>query len=146
MSDSTHQRTNYKPNFWGPCAWRFLHVVAAGMPEKLNEQEQNNARKFFEILPFLLPCEKCRIHLQEHFSKQFPSVKTRREIVQSIFNLHNEVNLSVGKERYNGDLLASFPYEQQPAGTSWALVAGILVVVCVFLLMLAVILRRQSSR
>ena len=51
-------------SFWGPATWHMIHAVAAGY-----KPEYRTAFKtFIGSLPFLLPCEYCRQHVQQNIS------------------------------------------------------------------------------
>jgi hypothetical protein len=92
MRGETH-RQNFKPDYWGPGTWRFLHSMAASMPETLSDEEQKHLTTFFNVLPFLLPCERCRINLEEHYQEgYYPKIQTREQLIKSISDLHSKVN------------------------------------------------------
>jgi hypothetical protein len=56
--------------------------------------------KFFDSLPYVLPCEKCREHLKRHMEK-YPIDAALAGGRSTLFtwsvNLHNAVNRSIGK-------------------------------------------------
>jgi hypothetical protein len=51
-------RQNVDPKVWGPSAWSFLHHCVTACDESCS----NSYQKFLELLPEVLPCEKCREH------------------------------------------------------------------------------------
>jgi hypothetical protein len=51
-------RQNVDPKVWGPSAWSFLHHCVVACDETCS----NSYKKFLELLPEVLPCEKCREH------------------------------------------------------------------------------------
>lgn len=74
-------RRNVHPSVWGPPAWAFLRSSA----EACDEESQEAYRAFFELLPQVLPCARCREHsrsyLREHpvDVKDLPAWLTRFE-------------------------------------------------------------------
>lgn len=82
--------------FWGPATWCMIHTAAVGY------QIENNysMRQFVSSLPFLLPCEKCRIHLQ-HNLKTIPltqdSLSSNRKLFMWSYFLHDLVNKQLYK-------------------------------------------------
>jgi len=87
------------PANWGPCIWASIHLICLGAPEQFNGN-QLNYRKFFDALPYVLPCEKCRDHLIEHLAKHPMDAALaggRNTLFVWSVQLHNTVNKSLGK-------------------------------------------------
>ena len=92
------QRINISPRCWGPPTWQMLHSMAHAYPEKPSAEEQRQARNFAEALGYMLPCEKCRNHYQDLYSKLGQSLHLSREHMEDYyFQVHNAVNLATGK-------------------------------------------------
>jgi hypothetical protein len=53
------------PRLWGPPAWQFLRHAA----EACDASSSDAYRKFFSLLPEILPCEKCRAHSSEYLAQ-----------------------------------------------------------------------------
>jgi len=51
-------RKNVHPGVWGPPAWAFLKSAA----EACDADSAQAYRDFFQLLPQVLPCERCREH------------------------------------------------------------------------------------
>jgi hypothetical protein len=51
-------RQNVDPKVWGPSAWSFLHHCVTAYDETCS----NSYKNFLELLPEVLPCERCREH------------------------------------------------------------------------------------
>jgi hypothetical protein len=87
------------PAYWGPCVWASIHLICLGAPEQFSGN-QLNYRKFFESLPYVLPCDACKQHLTEHLEKH-PMDAALAGGRDSLFTwsvqLHNAVNRSLGK-------------------------------------------------
>ena len=84
-------------SFWGPSTWCMIHTTAAGYrPEHLHSFKQ-----FMYSLPFLLPCEYCRGHLNENL-KTLPltdqSLASPRQLFMWTYFLHDLVNKQLKKK------------------------------------------------
>jgi len=81
--------------FWGPSGWVLLHLTAQA--QYLTE----DARKFWLLLPFVLPCKFCRASLSEYY-KKYPVPYSRvstvldnnkgSDLPKWIWSIHNCVN------------------------------------------------------
>ncbi len=69
--------------FWGPSAWRLLHLIAAA-----ERGSKADLRAFFESLPYVLPCKYCRFSLTGYMDVvplEFP-------LDRWLWRIHNKVN------------------------------------------------------
>lgn len=82
------------PNIWGPSAWAFIHLIVLSEPEPLDTTRLPHYKQFFTTLTHLLPCAKCRTHLQENLTKlpDLTTLTTKRALFDWTTQLHNEVN------------------------------------------------------
>lgn len=55
-------RKNLNPNYWGPCAWQFLHDAATG----IDDESMQYFVQLVALLPHILPCKTCREHTAEY--------------------------------------------------------------------------------
>ena len=69
--------------FWGPSGWRLLHLIAASRKE--------DAREFFELLIFVLPCKFCRASLTDYIQAD-PIPKDPSDYPYWMYRIHNRVN------------------------------------------------------
>ena len=70
--------------FWGPSGWNLLHLTAQVPPTE-------DARKFWLLLPFVLPCKFCRASLSEYY-KKYPVPYKGSDFPKWIWSIHNCVN------------------------------------------------------
>ena len=87
------------PNIWGPKMWAMIHLICLQAPEKIDTNVRNTYYMFFSMMPYVLPCEKCRDHWIEH-ARTFPleqALDTRDDLFGWSVNMHNLVNKSLGK-------------------------------------------------
>jgi hypothetical protein len=88
------------PDVWGPIFWTTMHIVTLGYSENPSDQEQKSAVEFFRSLIHMLPCPICRTHYSQ-FMKDVPveeHVGSRRDLIFWLFELHNKINVQLGKQ------------------------------------------------
>jgi hypothetical protein len=87
-------------NIWGPYFWFTLHTITLGYTDNPTYQDKRRYNDFFTSVQYILPCEKCREHYKKHLNN-FPisiSLDNKESLVQWLFNLHNQVNISLNKD------------------------------------------------
>lgn len=96
---------------WGPRLWRLLHYMA-----EVSDRRDIIPlwQKWIHATASIMPCERCRLHLKQYLQTHIviplvnPSLirgaDVRIGIRMAMFQLHNDVNIHLGKE--------SIPYEQ----------------------------------
>lgn len=78
--------------FWGPSGWKLLHLMAeSGFPTQ-------DARKFWEYLPYVLPCKFCRASLSSYY-KKYPVPQKGSDLPKWIWQIHNCVNAKLRSQR-----------------------------------------------
>ncbi len=80
--------------FWGPSAWKLMHLVAYNYPDKPSKEDMNNFGMFYNNLKYILPCKYCRISLDK-FMSELPIEKyigSRKKLTEWIYLIHNKVN------------------------------------------------------
>ena len=64
--------------FWGPSGWKLLHLITFTY-----EPSQSKAvGKFFELLPFVLPCKFCRASLTEYMDDDPIDLKSKATLTK----------------------------------------------------------------
>jgi FAD-linked sulfhydryl oxidase len=89
------------PTVWGPLFWHTIHIVALGYSNSPSYAQKRAAKEFYESFSQLIPCAVCREHYITHLSKNpiSPHLDRRDDLFRWTVNLHNEVNVSLGKSR-----------------------------------------------
>lgn len=83
---------------WGPAAWKFLHAVTFAYPDVPTLAEQLAAEQLFTTcLRTLLPCQRCREHFDSELRAHPPDTRSRATLSAWLVDLHNRVNLRLGK-------------------------------------------------
>jgi hypothetical protein len=87
------------PKVFGPFMWATIHYICLAAPSNLSETDKNNYKNFFSILPAIMPCQACGIHLAENYNtlpiNDFLS--TNQDLFKWSVDLHNIVNRQLGK-------------------------------------------------
>lgn len=94
------------PEIWGETAWDFIHFVTMGYPDNPTDTDKYNYYQYFNLLQYVLPCEKCNHNLSNHLKKYPLTEKTlsnRTELVKWGIDLHNIVNYYTGKRMLTYD-------------------------------------------
>ena len=88
-----------RPEIWGPHLWFILHIISFEYPENPTEYDKRIYHDFYTALKDVIPCELCRKHYREHLHKHplTPHLDTRQTLVQWVIDVHNFVNISLGK-------------------------------------------------
>lgn len=97
------------PIVWGPCAWEFLHMITFNYPDTPTEMDKNNMKKFFYSLPYVLPCQTCGDNLKKHYIHKALNddvLNNKKNLVYWLFEIHNMVNMSLGKKQITYDEFA----------------------------------------
>lgn len=93
------------PDVWGPIFWNTMHIVSLGYNLEPSKKEQDDAVKFYKSLETMLPCGICRSHYSE-FLREMPvehAVGSRDDLIYWVFQLHNKVNVNLGKREFTFD-------------------------------------------
>ena len=88
-----------EPAVWGSNMWAMIHLICIYAPEIIDANVRNTYYMFFSMMPYVLPCEKCRDHWLDHISK-YPleqSLDSRKDLFEWSVNMHNLVNKSLNK-------------------------------------------------
>jgi hypothetical protein len=82
-----------------------MHIVSLGYNPEPSKQEQDDAIRFYTSLKSMLPCGICRTHYAE-FLQEMPveqAVGSRDDLIYWVFQLHNKVNVNLGKRPLSFD-------------------------------------------
>jgi hypothetical protein len=88
-------------NIWGSHAWKFMHYVTLGYPEKPTAEQKNNYKNFFILLKHVLPCSKCAKHYEENLTKHPLTddiLNNKNKFIKWCIDLHNIVNKMLNKK------------------------------------------------
>ncbi len=94
-------------NIWGSHLWFSLHTISFNYPLKPTQEDKDNYQSFFLSLKNVIPCSVCKKnylrHLNEHPIDNFLS--DRRTLVYWLIDLHNMVNVEIGKKVLSYDVV-----------------------------------------
>ena len=104
------------PKFWGPGAWTFLHSVTMSYPKNPTEEDKRVYATFFKSLQDVLPCEKCSYNYSNNLHKHpiERSLGSRKDMIQWLITIHNEVNKETHKRTYTYDeVIEEYKYKMK---------------------------------
>lgn len=90
-----------KKAIWGPCTWKVLHVLTIKIKDTVFEKEKDGLLQLIHSICANLPCPQCSSHAVGLIQKyKLKYVKTKAQLIQLIYKLHNEVNKRTKKKEY----------------------------------------------
>ncbi len=91
-----------KPEIWGPHMWLMLHIITMSYPDNPNDFHKQTYADFFTLLKDILPCEECQKHFKRYLAEYpiRPHLDTRADLIKWLIQIHNFVNISLGKRTY----------------------------------------------
>jgi len=101
---------NINPKLWGYHTWRFLHYITLSYSENPTNEEMNDTRNFFLLIPKILPCDKCRknfIHNLNKYPLTDEIMQSRYKLIMWLIDMHNQVNIELGKPQISYDDIIS---------------------------------------
>lgn len=86
----------------GQATWTLLHTVGAQFPERPTRQQRRAVTQLVQSLQHVYPCHSCAQHWQSVL-KEFgpPKVRSGTELRTWLCEMHNVVNQSVGKRKFD---------------------------------------------
>jgi len=101
---------NLNADIWGPFMWTAIHSITYGYPENPTREQKEDYKQFFTLLGKVLPCCTCRNHYENHLHEQDLQIndkvfENRKNLSNWGYNLHNCVNISLGKSIYPKNLV-----------------------------------------
>ena len=93
------------PQVWGPHFWFVLHLISFHYPEKPSTYEKDAIKAFYISVKDILPCQKCRQHYNNYLSRYpiEPHLDSRMDLIRWVIQVHNFVNVSLGKPAYTDE-------------------------------------------
>lgn len=71
--------------YWGPSGWRLLHLISFS-----SHPNREDVCRFFNTLPYVLPCKYCRKSFSENIIKD--PIEKADSIPRWLWRIHNKVN------------------------------------------------------
>ena len=93
------------PAVWGPIFWATMHIVSLGYSATPTDEERASTIAFYNSLAYTIPCPICKTHYRAVLA-QSPvesAVKSRHDLIHWVFDVHNSVNVQLGKPKITFD-------------------------------------------
>ena len=93
------------PQIWGPIFWSTMHIASLAYSDTPTDRQKSNMRAFYESLVDVIPCPICRQHYEDNL-KTIPldePIKSRMGLVKWVFDMHNKINVQLGKREITFD-------------------------------------------
>lgn len=88
----------------GKSTWTLLHLIAATYPEEPTSKEQADLKQFVKLFGNFYPCWFCAEDFRGYVQKIEPDTTTQDKFGKWLCNAHNEVNVKLGKPKFDCDL------------------------------------------
>ena len=118
MSNSSNGMITY---IWGPALWHALHTISFNYPVEPNYENKRDYKQFFMSLANVLPCKYCRDNYKKNIKSE-PTILNnavflnRESLSRWLYNLHNRINVNLGKPIYKTYEYVQKKFEQFRAG------------------------------
>jgi hypothetical protein len=104
---------------WGEPTWFLFHTLAYKIKDDNFQQLRVELLNIIHSICANLPCPMCSGHAVEHLkSINFLGIRTKKELINALYNFHNEVNKKKG--------FAIFPYDDLDSKYSGAVTKNII--------------------
>ena len=78
--------------------------MAAYYPEKPTAEKKNAVVSFYDAFSKLYPCHYCADELKQDLIQNKIKAESREELMKWTCEMHNRVNVRLGKDTYNCDI------------------------------------------
>lgn len=89
---------------WGPHFWYVIHNFSANYSVFPSAVEEEIAKKFVKIIPFIIPCSECSEHaynyIKENVNEDSGIFSSKKSLSKFFFDFHNSVNKRLNKKQY----------------------------------------------
>lgn len=123
-----YDRNTLSKEDWGNALWFVIHCAAYYAPNILSKEFALTFKAFIACLQFILPCPKCRKHMQENLGNIDIDMYlyTNESIFEWTWKFHNIVNKQTGKSEPTLEEARRIysPYEQQYVKQNVSYVSG----------------------
>ena len=92
----------------GRAAWKLFHTTMARFPDTPAQDESDALKSYIYLFARLYPCGECAEHFQGILKKYPPQTSSRSTAAAWACFVHNEVNISKGKEIFDCNNIGDF--------------------------------------
>ena len=95
-----------EPLLWGPCIWNTLHILTIKLKDEYVDVQIKELKEIIIHICNNLPCPICSSHAMAFINKhRFRNIKSKDELIQFIFIMHNDVNKRTKKHNFTKENL-----------------------------------------
>jgi len=89
----------------GPMLWKTMHMVADASPEFIDENTEKHYLEYIKSIQYIIPNGKCRDNYRNMIDRMVDNrrIRSRRDFITLINDMHNDVNKRLGKHVYDID-------------------------------------------
>lgn len=123
------------PETWGPPAWAFMHCVTLSYPITPTKEDKEYMKNFFNSLPGILPCYKCRMNFNNHLSTLPLTdnvLSSKETLVKWLIDVHNAVNKTNGKKIMSYEEAINCCYLNRKTNNYYYLILLVLFILIIF--------------
>ncbi len=102
QNNKNEDRDNINPIIWGTSGWKFIHYIALAYPIEPTDKVKKEYKIFFNMIKYVLPCEKCRNNYEKHL-KIYPIeeyLNDKKSLFKWTVHMHNAVNKENNKKEF----------------------------------------------
>jgi hypothetical protein len=82
----------------GRATWGYMHTLVESLPIYMSPDDAAEVAATLKSVAQAYPCFECRAHFIEYLAAHpVPVNKSKRGLIEYVFNLHNAVNQKLGK-------------------------------------------------
>jgi hypothetical protein len=88
---------------WGPIQWQFMHMISFNYPVNPTDDDKKFYYEYIKNLQHILPCKSCRSNLSNNLKVAkftIEKLKNRYTFSKFVYDLHNVVNVMLGRKIY----------------------------------------------
>jgi hypothetical protein len=97
------------PEGWGPPIWKLFHTLSQKIKEEKYTEIGGQLFFYIKRICRYLPCPDCSDHASTFLNKvDAPKLKTKEDLINTMFILHNIVNIRKKKQMHKTSILEKY--------------------------------------
>lgn len=113
MNNKVGSKSDYTPDYdsgfgfstriWGPLIWSSIHMMSFNYPVNPTMEDKKHYYDYIMSLQHVLPCRSCRENIKTNLATckfNMDKMKNRETFSRFVYELHNCVNIMLGRKPY----------------------------------------------